>query len=72
MCFIENRKCRTTRYLIELGFKQLVNEATHIGGGHIDQVYLKTENISADIQMYSPYYTAKDHDAVCISLQDWE
>ena len=70
MCFIDNRKCRTTKYLIEGGFQQLVEDAMHIEGGHIDQVYLKSEKILADIKLYSPYYTAKDHDAVCITL--WE
>ena len=70
MCFIDNRKCRTTKYLMEAGFQQLVEDATHIEGGHIDQVYLKSEKILADIKLYSPYYTAKDHDAVCITL--WE
>ena len=68
MCFIDNRKCRTTKYLMETGFQQLVKDATHIGGGHLDQVYLKSEKTLADAQLYSPYYTAKDHDAVCITL----
>ena len=69
MCFIDNRGSRTTRFLLNNGFKQLVNDATHIDGGHIDQAYLKTEcNIPVTIDIYSPYYTAKDHDALCIAM----
>ena len=69
MCFIDNRGSRTTRFLLNNGFKQLVNDATHIDGGHIDQAYLNTEcNIPVTIDIYSPYYTAKDHDALCIAM----
>ena len=69
MCFIDNRGSRTTSFLLDNGFKQLVNMATHIDGGHIDHAYLKEEcSIPASIQIYSPYYTAKDHDALCITM----
>ena len=69
MCFIDNRGSRTTRFLLDNGFKQLINTATHIDGGHIDHAYLKTEcGVPAKLDIYSPYYTAKDHDALCISM----
>ena len=51
---------------------QLVKEATHIEGGHIDHVYIRSEGLSATVEMYSPYYTAKDHDALCISISESE
>ena len=70
MCFIENRNNRSTRFLLENGFKQLVHDATHIEGGHIDHVYIR--NVLVDIDIYSPYYTAKDHDALCISVRETE
>ena len=71
MCFIENRKNRTTSYLLNNGFKQLVQEATHIDGGHIDHVYWKSDvTMQAEIEIYSPYYTSKDHDAMCISISE--
>ena len=70
LCFIENRNCRTTKHLIASGFKQIVEEATHISGGHIDQVYMRGDNIVAEVELHSPYYTAKDHDALCILLQE--
>ena len=72
MCFIDNRNCRTTNFLIESQFKQLVTEATHFLGGHIDQVYLRSNNYIADVELHSPYYTAKDHDALCICLTETE
>ena len=69
MCFIDNRGSRTTKFLLDNGFKQLVHKATHIDGGHIDHAYLKTEySIPVKVDTYSPYYTAKDHDALCISM----
>ena len=71
MCFIENRKNRTTSYLLNNGFKQLVQEATHIDGGHIDHVYWKSDvTMQAEIEIYSPYYTSKDRDAMCISITE--
>ena len=72
MCFIDNRNCRTTKYLTASNFKQLVHEATHIDGGHIDQVYLKSDSIVASVELHSPYYTSKDHDALCITLPETE
>ena len=69
LCYVDNRKSRTTTFLLECGFKQLVNEATHIDGGHIDHCYFRSEdNIQVSIETYSPYYTAKDHDALLITI----
>ena len=73
MCYIDNRRSRTTKFLLENGFKQLVNEATHIDGGHIDHAYFKTNcMIQASIDLYSPYYTARDHDALSITMDGHE
>ena len=72
MCFIDIRKCRTKNFLIESQFKQLVTEATHFLGGHIDQVYLRSNSYIADMELHSPYYTVKDHDALCICLTETE
>ena len=70
MCFIENRNNKSTQFLLQNGFKQLVHDATHIEGGHIDHVYIRS--VLVDIEMYSPYFTAKDHDALCISIHETE
>ena len=72
LCFIDNRNCRTIKHLTASSFKQLVNEATHIDGGHIDHVYLRSDSILATVELYSPYFTAKDHDALCISIPETE
>ena len=51
-------------------FKLMVDEATHIEGGYIDQAYIKgEENLfhSTEVERYSPYYS--DHDALCITLK---
>ena len=52
------------------GFAQLVSEATHYKGRHIDHVYSNhdVKCIQVDVSLYSPYYLAKDHDAICITL----
>ena len=64
-----------------------MNFATHVEGGHIDQVYFKvysndnfvdpilfkvyhrdgSTKFDVDVKLYSPYYTAFDHDALCIT-----
>ena len=72
MCFVDHRNNKATRFLLENNFKQLVQEATHIQGGHIDHVYLRSENMLATLELHSPYYTAKDHDALCITLPEME
>ena len=51
MCFIDNSKNKSTKFLRDHGFKQLVHDATHI-----------------DVELY----TAKDHDAICISIPETE
>ena len=56
-----------------LGFKRLISEATHFDGGHLDQIWLRIENITQDVhtvELYSPYYTCKDHDALLFSLYE--
>ena len=72
MCYIDNRNCRTTKHLRTLGFRQLIEDGTHIEGGHIDQAYFRSNNQDAIAEIYSPYYTAKDHDAICISVKGTE
>ena len=56
--------------LRSLNFVPLVDEATHLNGGHLDQAWLRNSNQNHDIQLYSPYYTCKDHDALLFSLYD--
>ena len=48
----------------------IVSLATHIKGGHIDQAWLRCKTNHYDVQLYSPYYTCKDHDALLFSLYE--
>ena len=69
LCYIDKRSNKATIYLLDNKFKQLIHESTHIGGGHIDQAYLRSdEELDVKTQIYSPYFTAKDHDALLISI----
>jgi ATP-dependent DNA helicase PIF1 len=53
-----------------LGFHLVTAEATHIDGGHLDQIWLRTGSCKNDVAIYSPYYTAKDHDSLLLTLFD--
>ena len=72
-CYLANRGNKVTQYLEESGFQQLINEATHIKGRHIDQFYIKDKQNTfkeSPVFRYSPYYS--DHDALCVTLTKHE
>ena len=56
-------------FLEELGFKELIRQATHIEGGHLDHAYiLNVGNFKEpNIHLVPKYYS--DHDALCICLR---
>ena len=57
-----------SRYLLSIGFKQVVTKATHIQGGIIDHVYLRLVNQGTfELEMYSKTYT--DHDSLNLILK---
>ena len=69
------RKCKQnllSNQLKSYGFSQLVEEATHFRGGIIDHVYYKEgdSEYAVDVSLYSPYYTAFDHDALLVTLEE--
>ena len=69
ICMLNHWKNRMTKGLEMNGFTQMIREATHIRGGHIDHVYWKDELdmwMNPQIELYSPYYS--DHDASLITL----
>ena len=69
ICYKVNRNNRVTQFLNKSGFSQLMKEATHIKGRHIDHFYFKPGNTiheNTSIHRYSPYYS--DHDATCATL----
>ena len=71
ICYQEERKNPNIQYLEANNFKQVAIGATHFHGGQIDHVYLndpQKEFESVDVQMYSPYYTCRDHDGLLTTL----
>ena len=70
VCYRENNRHSIIQSLHILGFDQKVKTATHLKGGTIDHCYFKNGNqrLDIDVQLYSPYYTALDHDALCVTL----
>ena len=71
ICYTKSKSNGLIKSLLELGFEQRVSEATHIEGGLIDHVYLRNggEPFHSEVSLYSPYYTALDHDALCVTLK---
>ena len=72
ICYIEMRHDRFVHGLENFGFKQCVKQATHLKGGLIDHAYLWIGDyqLNVDVTLYSPYYCAKDHDALLIDLYE--
>ena len=70
ICYVINGHNRMSKGLINQGFQQLVKEATHIRGGHINHAYFRDTSSrmfeAPIVERYSPYYS--DHDAVCLVL----
>ena len=54
----------------EMRNKKMTSEATHFDGGHIDQAWLREGDMVSNVELYSPYYTCRDHDALLISMVD--
>ena len=70
VCFRQNANNVISRNLIQQGFTQLVEKATHVMGGLIDHAYWKDNSDSWQIpqtETFSPYYS--DHDAILVTLK---
>ena len=71
VCLKKEARNKLTVELDSMGFAQLNEEATHIGGGHIDHMYMTREATGrATLERYSPFYS--DHDALCLTLAQGE
>ena len=70
ICYKQNINDPLILALKNQGFNQLVNESTHLKGGHIDQVFVRNADqmTKVEVTLYSPYYCAKDHDALLINV----
>ena len=70
ICYVSNRNNKVTKYLENDGFSQLMNEATHMKGRHLDHLYFRPGSTPVQVpsvHRYSPYYS--DHDAICATIQ---
>ena len=72
ICYLESRNNIIIQTLESLGFEERAQQATHIKGGHIDHVYFRSFQLGyrMAIMLYSPYYTAMDHDALCMTVRN--
>ena len=69
ICMLNHSKNRMSKGLIQNGFHQMIRQATHIRGGHIDHVYWKNNGHvwkQPHLELYCPYYS--DHDASLVTL----
>ena len=69
LCALTQGNNLVTRSLVEMGFKQLVTEATHTDGRAIDHVYLRTsKNTRFDwtLEHMPKYYS--DHDGIGLTV----
>jgi endonuclease/exonuclease/phosphatase family metal-dependent hydrolase len=72
ICYQKQRRDVNIQYLESKQFKQLVKGATHLLGGQIDHAYFvdpQSAFTNVDVEQYSPYYTARDHNGLLITLQ---
>ena len=70
ICYLRIPKNQVSKGLHGKGFQQLMNEPTHVLGGHIDHVYWRDTNnhwAQPTIERYSPYFS--DHDGICVTLK---
>ena len=70
VCLLKHPKNIITKTLSEFGYKQLIKEATHVLGGHIDHTNWRdpTDEMGDPwIETYSPYYS--DHDIITVILR---
>ena len=61
------------KYLEDRKFKQVINRATHIEGGHLNHVYIMNMGNfveSPGIELIPKYYS--DHDSICIAWKKLE
>ena len=67
-CFMENFSSRLIQGILDLGFSQLVHEATHIHGCHIDHSYILDPNgqLNIIVERHSTYFS--NHDGICVVL----
>ena len=73
VCVLKNEHNSLIKGLTQLGFTQMISEATHIAGGAIDHCYVRqavgytgSQLTSKNIYLHSVYWS--DHEAILISM----
>ena len=71
VCALSRRKNYITLSLEELGFEQLVTQATHIEGRALDHIYVrkgKTTEFQMSLEYFPKFYS--DHDGVGLIISE--
>ena len=68
ICSISEANHPVLQTLTAYGFQEMVKKPTHLRGGHIDMLWMRERHRLAEANLYSPYYTCKDHDCILLSL----
>ena len=70
ICVLSQPNNHVTASLKELGFQQIVTQATHIDGGAIDHLYI-TEGGSTKLDWFIEYVPKyySDHDGLCVIIR---
>ena len=70
VCLRQNPNNAISSSLMNQGFIQMVEKASHVKGGWIDHAYWRDNGGNWDIpaiETYSPYYS--DHDSILVTLK---
>ena len=69
ICALTKENNFLTKSLKEMGFKQIVTQATHIQGGALDHIYISqdyTAGFKTSLEFIPKYYS--DHDSLCLAM----
>ena len=68
LCGLKQPENYVIKSLTEIGFQQIVTEATHIDGGAIDHIYIRQEcnRFEWSLELSPKYYS--DHDGLYLTL----
>ena len=68
LCVLKQSKNYVNKSFAEIGFQQIVTEATHVDGGAIDHIYLRQgcNRFEWNLEICPKYYS--DHDGLYLTL----
>ena len=68
LCWLKQPNNYVTKSLTEIGFQQIVTDATHIDGGAIDHIYLSQDcsRLEWRLELCPKYYS--DHDGLYLTV----